>query len=526
MSNKERCSAMINYKLWALVTVSIAMLSGFGNSAFAKPANQRRAADIFKTDCAACHGTHGQGNPAAGFPRLAGNSAKYLQSQLQAFADGKRQNAIMKAQARRLTSAEIGAISVYLSTLETPSTKAAVRNKSILEVGRELAVNGMWSKNVPECMACHGPGARGTPAFPALAGQNAMYIESQLTAFQNGQRPPGPDSIMKNIATQLTTTDKAAVADYLASLPATGPIPSSTKLGVAPSRRDAMSGYFQPPLAKDLPKGPFGRAVRRGFLIFTDTPHYAKRYVGDDLSCSNCHTNRGRQANSSPMWAAWVMYPAYRGKNKTVNNIAMRLQGCFRYSENAQDSPSGHFPPANSQVLIDLESYMFWMAHNAPTGVEMKGRGYRKLPQPPHPFSRVTGAKIYSADCAVCHGANGQGAVVGAGDKRFPALWGPKSFNWGAGMHSVSNAAAFIKANMPFGHPQSLTIQQAWDVAAYMDSHPRPQDPRFNGNLKETIEKYHHKRADDYYGKRVGGWLLGAPGTLKSWSARHPVHGS
>lgn len=517
---------MINYKPGIFLAASVLVLTGVASPALAKSVAQRQGADIVRTDCAACHGSRGQGNAAAGFPRLAGNSARYLLAQLKAFANGQRKSTIMQPQAKRLTPKQMLDVATYLAGLKTPSEKFQVQNKARLAMGREIAINGIWSKNVPECMACHGPGARGTPAFPALAGQNTKYIEAQLKAFANGQRPAGPDAIMKHVARALSATDRVAVADYLASLPATGPIPHSTNLGVAPRTPDALKGYFQPPLAKDLPKGPFGKAVRRGFLIFTQTPRYAKAYVGDDLSCSNCHTNRGRQANSAPMWAAWVKYPAYRGKNKTVNNIAMRLQGCFRYSENAQASASGHFPPANSRVLIDLESYMFWMAHNAPTGVNMKGRGYKKLPQPPHPFSRTAGGKIYSADCAVCHGANGQGVEKGNGSGRFPALWGPKSFNWGAGMHSVTHAAEFIEANMPFGNPGILTIQQAWDVAAYMDSHPRPQDPRFKGNLQETIKKFHHKRADDYYGKRVDGWLLGAPGTLKRWSAQHPIRGS
>ena len=74
------------------------------------------------------------------------------------------------------------------------------------------------------------------------------------------------------------------------------------------------------------------------------------------------------------------------------------------------------------------------------------------------------------------HG-DGQGMEVG-GSYKFPPLWGPHSYNFGAGMAKLKMASAFIKANMPLNNPGSLTEQQAWDVAAYVDGHKRPPDPR------------------------------------------------
>lgn len=283
-----------------------------------------------------------------------------------------------------------------------------------------------------------------------------------------------------------------------------------------------MPGFFQPPLGKNSPKGKFGASVRRGHDIFMDTPRYAKAYVGNGLSCQNCHTNRGRQAQSAPMWAAWVLYPKYRGKNHRVNTMAMRNEGCFRYSENAQGSPAGKPPADSSPVIRDLSSYMFWMAKGAPTGERMKGQGYPPIAAPATPPSRTRGARIYAENCAACHGGNGQGLRQADGDDAFPPLWGPRSFNWGAGMHRINTAASFILHNMPLGRPDSLSPQQAWDVAAFMDSHPRPQDPRYNGDLKRTIARYHAHRAIDDYGKTMDGLRLGAPGTLAEWAKTHP----
>ncbi len=472
---------------------------------------------VAQKGCAACHGAKGEGNPQAGFPRLAGQSAAYLEDQLKAFASGKRANAIMHGQAQGLSADEIRAISEYYAGLKEPAAAGAEVDKKVLGEGREIVVNGLWQKNIPSCQACHGPGARGIEPFPALAGQDAKYIEAQLKDWQDGKRPGGIGNLMKHVADALDAEQIHAAAEYLASLPPTGPVPADTQPDVAPSVADAMPGYFQPPLLKDVPNDKFGEAVKRGYLIFTQTPKYAGDYIGNGQSCSNCHTNAGRQADSAPMWASWGMYPAYRGKNKKVNDMVMRLEGCFTYSENAQASKSGGPPPSDSPVMIDLESYMYWMSHGVPTGKKMKGRGYPKLAEPPKPFSRERGKYVYAADCAVCHGDNGQGRKSADGSYAFPPLWGAQAFNWGAGMHSVEKAADFIHHNMPLGYAGKLSVQETWDVAAWIDSHPRPQDPRYKGNLDETIKAFHHNRKVDYYGKKVDGRVLGAPGTLEAW---------
>jgi thiosulfate dehydrogenase len=86
-------------------------------------------------------------------------------------------------------------------------------------------------------------------------------------------------------------------------------------------------------------------------------------------------------------------------------------------------------------------------------------------------------------------------------------LWGKDSFNWGAGMHRINTAANFIRANMPLGKGGSLTVQQAWDVAYYLNSHERPQDPPFKGNIKTTKVAYHQHQC--LYGEKVEKHVLG-----------------
>lgn len=273
---------------------------------------------------------------------------------------------------------------------------------------------------------------------------------------------------------------------------------ASTMSSTTPSTAAA----FTPPAFEDIPDNAFGELVRKGRNIFMHTHKLAGEYTGNGLNCTNCHLDAGRRADSAPLWGAYVRYPRYRSKNNKVNTYIDRLQGCFTFSMN------GTPPPADSTVIRALTAYSYWMSQGVPTGEKLPGAGYPKQGyEPPSPPSYDNGKKVYASHCALCHGDNGQGQKVGS-EYVFPPLWGPQSFNWGAGMHSVKTAATFIKHNMPLSRGGTLTDQQAWDVAYFMDSHERPQDPRFTGDIAETRQKYHNSKWS-LYGKTVNGHLLG-----------------
>jgi thiosulfate dehydrogenase len=257
---------------------------------------------------------------------------------------------------------------------------------------------------------------------------------------------------------------------------------------------------FMPPDEKDIPTNQFGDVVRLGRDIFTNTPKNASAYSGNGLSCVNCHLDRGRLAGASPLWAAYVRYPAFRKKTGTVSTYEERMQGCFKYSLN------GKAPSSGSKELTALVTYSYWLAGGAPTGRKMAGAGYPAIAKPPQVPDFQRGAKVFEANCALCHGENGEGTR--SGDRYvFPPLWGNDSFNWGAGMHRINTAAAFIKANMPLGRGNSLSIQDAWDVATFVDSHERPQDPRYKDSVVATQKHYHEENCS--YGKEVNGEVLG-----------------
>jgi thiosulfate dehydrogenase len=484
--------------------------------------------------CVSCHGTDGGGNDGAGFPRLAGLDAAYLQRQLHAFRDGANQNAVMAGVAKALTEDETKAVVRYFAALPPVSHAKAPAGVSLV-VGATLSEYGDWvGRGLPACNQCHGPGGLGAGrSFPPLAGQPSTYIANQIAAWKSGQRSTDPLGLMRQVAERLTDAEVKSVAAYYAALPVTGPkaaSPESTgtakadsgggggHVSVAQAGQGGASGLFQPPGRNAYPQGPFGEKVREGEAVFRHTNDHplAGTYVGNLQSCENCHLDAGRLANSSPMWASWVSYPAYRKKNYRVNTMAERIQGCFKYSMNAQGSKAGKVPSADSDTMISLMSYFYWLATGAPSGDrKMAGRGYPRLAETEEGFDPNRGAAVYTQKCALCHGKEGEGRMA-HGVVVFPPLWGPESYNWGAGMHKVDVAAGYIQYNMPLGLADpvqgkgDLSDQEAWDVAAFMNAHPRPQDPRYTGSLEETAERF-HKSQYDYYGKLRGpnGKLLG-----------------
>lgn len=469
--------------------------------------------------CSTCHGQSGEGNSAAGFPRLAGLPETYLAAQLDELATGVRQNSVMESVAKSLSVQQRLQLARYYSRLSPPRPPEAAPE---ITPDDRVALHGRWDDDIPACVNCHGAGGSGVgEKFPPLAGQSFVYIANQLRAWKLGTRHGDPLGLMRAVATRLTDQDIQAVSDYFAALPAgknrevpsasgeLHPQPSSTSASSTKPEittpADATSAHPTAftPNNRSVPDDDFGKVVKSGRDIFENPGRYASQYVGNALTCSNCHLDAGRHVGSAPLWAAYVSYPAYRAKNHRVNTFEERLQGCFQFSMN------GKAPPLGDPVLVALVSYSYWMAQGVPVDPNIPGRGYPKPARPAVPPDYTRGSQVYARSCALCHGGDGSGQRANDGGPTFPALWGANSFNWGAGMGSVANAASFIKANMPLGLPGTLSDQDAWDVALFMDSHERPQDPRYTGSVADTRAKFHD--GDDWmYGKSVNGHVLGS----------------
>ncbi|MEO5590592.1 MAG: c-type cytochrome, partial [Gemmatimonadaceae bacterium] len=153
-------------------------------------------------------------------------------------------------------------------------------------------------------------------------------------------------------------------------------------------------------------------------------------------------------------------FPQYRGRSARVDLLEDRINDCFERSMNGTALDPG------GRDMHDIVSYLAFLSRGTPVGGETEGQGVPTLD--PMKGDTIRGQQIFSTTCIACHGPDGHGTTAG------PPVWGPKSFNIGAGMARVNSAARFIHQVMPRDRPGSLTPQQAFDVAAYITSRPRP----------------------------------------------------
>ena len=210
-----------------------------------------------------------------------------------------------------------------------------------------------------------------------------------------------------------------------------------------------------------IPVGPFGDAVRRGRAILLATRDSLPSHVGNELRCTSCHLDAGRRESGS--WiGVFARYPQYRPRSGVVETIEYRVNDCFRRSMNGTA-----LDPAGGDMR-DIVAYFAFLSRGAPVGAPTAAPGARLEKWAGFAPDTAAGARVFSASCAKCHGAGGEGTAVA------PPVWGPKSYNVGAGMSRVRTAADFISRNMPFDAPGTLTDQQAVDVAAYVNAQPRP----------------------------------------------------
>lgn len=216
---------------------------------------------------------------------------------------------------------------------------------------------------------------------------------------------------------------------------------------------------WTPPDVSTIPQGALGDSIRFGMEVFNNTPKYAEKYVGNKMSCTHCHVEGGTVAGGIPMVGLPGMFPMYRDREKEVITFEERIEQCFQRSEN------GHRVPNTDPVMVGLVAYAQWLSKDQVIGKPFPGRGLVTIPELTGDAER--GSKIFTDQCAICHGANGGGKLPTA-----PALWGPDAFSDGAGMNLIAKMAAFVQHNMPQNDPGTLTPQEAYDVATFVHSKP------------------------------------------------------
>jgi thiosulfate dehydrogenase len=240
---------------------------------------------------------------------------------------------------------------------------------------------------------------------------------------------------------------------------------------------------------------PFGSLVKYGYALFTDTANEigpavsdpARRFAGNNLTCQNCHLQGGCQPYAMPLTGVWGQFPQYRAREGAVDTLEDRINGCMERSMNARALP------LESREMRAFSSYVRWVSTGIPDGAKLVGAGTLRIKEPARTADLGHGAQVFSQICAACHGTDGLGQRAQTGEGyQFPPLWGPDSFNTGAGMSRVLTAAAYAMHNMPIGTASNapvLTDEDAYDVAAYIISRKRPEKANLDKDFPVRLQK-------------------------------------
>jgi thiosulfate dehydrogenase len=228
------------------------------------------------------------------------------------------------------------------------------------------------------------------------------------------------------------------------------------------------------PAIRPLPDDPaLAEQVRFGLRLMRETPALAAAYVGNALTCGNCHLNAGQREGALPLVGVAGLFPLYRARDGRLVSLEDRIRGCFLRSMD------GTAPPYDSPELLALSAYITWISGGQPVGQEPPWRGRNTISRerqlPMAALDPARGQDLYALHCTACHGEDGQGIDLGLA-KPGP-LWGPESWNDGAGTARIYTLAGFIRHAMPLSAPGLLTDADAQHVAAYINAHPRPSYP-------------------------------------------------
>jgi thiosulfate dehydrogenase len=242
------------------------------------------------------------------------------------------------------------------------------------------------------------------------------------------------------------------------------PIDTSTEAPIDPEVVGApipvARVVFRVPSEREITDTVVLKSIRRGRALVRHTKDSLRAYVGNALQCVSCHPSDGTMPNAMPWVGVYARFPQYRSRSGGTILIEDRINDCFLRSMN------GRALPVQGRDMRDMVAYMAFLSNGYPVGARVEGESIPPVDSVPGDTTRAK--PLYAAKCAVCHGGNGQGTDVA------PPLWGPRSFNIGAGMARLWTAAAFIKQVMPQNAPRTLSNQEAVDLAALITKRPRP----------------------------------------------------
>jgi len=222
-----------------------------------------------------------------------------------------------------------------------------------------------------------------------------------------------------------------------------------------------------------------GDLIRYGRSLIANTsdyfgPHGTISHSANGMNCQNCHLDAGTKPWGNNYGGVFSTYPKFRERRGAVETVVQRVNDCFQRSLNGTEIDS------NSHEMQAILAYIKWLGSSVAKGKKPPGSGIQQLAFLGRPADAEHGKLVYVANCQRCHGPDGQGTLRPPDSTKYlyPPLWGPHSYNTGAGLYRLSRLAGYVKNNMPFGTSYDSTVlsdEQAWDVAAYVNSQPRPK---------------------------------------------------
>ena len=268
-----------------------------------------------------------------------------------------------------------------------------------------------------------------------------------------------------------------------------------------PAQDAGAAAAWEVPDPDKLPDDALGRTVRLGrdlivktsSLIGPDAPDPAKRFSGNGLDCQSCHLQAGTQRFGLPLAGVWGLFPQYIARVNEIRTLEERVNGCMERSMN------GRALPLDGPEMKAMLTYIRFLSGTERVGQALDGRGAPPVKLPDRAGDPVHGKQVYTAVCSVCHGPDGQGQRLEPSEAaetgrryRFPPLWGPDSFNDGAGMARAITAAQFIHSNMPFGTTSDapvVPVADTFDVIAFISGQPRPHKPGLEADFPDRSRK-------------------------------------
>jgi thiosulfate dehydrogenase len=248
------------------------------------------------------------------------------------------------------------------------------------------------------------------------------------------------------------------------------------------SRTTMVTAWYFPrnPLTDPhLDDSKLSKDIRWGFRLFTNTPKEAPHFAPGKISCNNCHLNGGQRERSLPLVNVAGMFPEYNRRSGRLYTLGDRVVDCFLRSENATGAVEAEMPTTTSPEVLALSAYITWLARGSEVGTNPPWRGQNTIAAaqliPIEKLDKEKGEALFKEHCTNCHGEDGQGVAIG--DKKPGPLWGPDSWNDGAGAARVYTLAGIIRYSMPYLDPGRLTDEEAQHVAAFINSKPRPSYP-------------------------------------------------